>query len=185
MPGNPALDPTFFVRHRGSLEAASAAAGRALAAVDANVPIVSMSTMTDRLESVTVLERMIATLLMVFALASLVVAALGQYAVAMFNMRRRTKDFGVRMALGASASQIQRDVVAEALRLTWRGMVIGFMLSAGVGLASRSVLFGVTPTDPPTYAAVLVVLAVTSLVASYLPAWRAGRVNVVDALRQD
>ena len=79
VPGNPALDPTFFVRHRGSLEAASAAAGRALAAVDANVPIVSMSTMTDRLESVTVLERMIATLLMVFALASLVVAALGQY----------------------------------------------------------------------------------------------------------
>lgn len=144
-----------------------------------------MSTMHARLESVTVLERMIATLLMAFALASLVVAALGQYAVAMFNMRRRTKDFGVRMAIGASSRQVQRDVIAEALGLTWRGLVIGFLLSIGVGLAARRVLFGVTPTDPLTYIAVFLLLAVTSLVASYVPAWRAGRINVVDALRQE
>jgi predicted permease len=183
--GNPPMDPTFFVRHRGSLESATAAAGRALAEVDPSVPIVTMTTMNARLESVTVMERMIATLLMAFAVASLLVAALGQYAVAMFNMRRRTKDFGVRMAIGASSSQIQRDVVTEAWRLTWRGLVIGFVLSAGVGIAARKVLFGVTPTDPITYAAVFIVLAAASLAASYVPAWRAGRVNVVDALRQE
>ena len=183
--GDPPVDPTFFIRHRGSLESATAAASRALAEVDSSVPIVAMSTMNARLESVTVIERMIATLLMAFALASLVVAALGQYAVAMFNMRRRTKDFGVRMAIGASSSQIQRDVIAEAFGLTWRGLVIGFLLSVGVGLAAGSVLFGVTPTDPLTYSAVFLLLAVTSLTASYVPAWRAGRVNVVEALRQE
>lgn len=183
--GDPPLDPTFFIRYRGSLESATAAASRTLAEVDPSVPIVAMSTMQARLESVTVLERMIATLLVVFALASLVVATLGLYAVAMFNMRRRTKDFGVRMAIGASAAQIQREVIREALRLTWRGLAVGFVLSVGAGVAARSVLFGVTPTDPGTYLAVFAILSAASIAASYLPAWRAARINVVEALRQE
>lgn len=183
--GDPPMDPTFYIRHRGTLKSATAAAGRALAEVDASVPIVSMSTMDARLQSVTVVERMIARLLMVFATASLVVAALGQYAVAMFNMRRRTKDFGVRMAIGASAAQIQGEVIREALRVTWRGLAVGFVLSVGVGVAARGVLFGVTPTDPGTYLAVFAILSAASIAASYLPAWRAARINVVEALRQE
>lgn len=183
--GDPPSDPTFYIRYRGSLESATAAAGRALAEVDASVPIVTMSTMNARLESVTVLERMIARLLVVFAVASLIVAALGQYAVAMFNMRRRTKDFGVRMAVGASGAQIRREVIGEALRLTWRGLALGFVLSVGVGVAARGVLFGVTPTDPATYLAVFAILSAASIAASYLPAWRAARINVVEALRQE
>lgn len=183
--GDPPMDPTFYIRHRGSLDSVTPAASRALAEVDAGVPIVAMSTMKARLESVTVLERMIARLLMVFAVASLVVAALGQYAVAMFNMRRRTKDFGVRMAIGASASQIQREVISEALRLTWRGLAVGIVLSVGAGVAARGVLFGVTPTDPATYLAVFAILSTASIAASYLPAWRAARINVVEALRQE
>jgi ABC-type antimicrobial peptide transport system permease subunit len=134
---------------------------------------------------VTILERQVTTMLVGFALTSLVIAALGQYAAAMFNMRRRTRDFGVRMALGASTHQIQRSVVREAFLLTVPGLVIGFVLSAGVASAARVALFGVTPIDPLTYAGVLLTLALTSLFASYLPAWRAGRVSVVDALRQE
>lgn len=183
--GDPPSDPTFYIRYRGSLESATASAGRALAEVDASVPIVTMSTMNARLESVTMLERMIARLLIVFAVASLIVAALGQYAVAMFNMRRRTKDFGVRMAVGASGAQIRREVIGEALRLTWRGLAVGFLLSVGVGVAARGVLFGVTPTDPATYLAVFTILSAASIAASYLPAWRAARINVVEALRQE
>ena len=141
--------------------------------------------MTSRLETVMELERMIGTLLGWFATTSLVIAALGQYAIAMFSTRRRTRDFGVRLALGASASQIQRGIVGEAFRLTFAGLLVGFLLSVAVATALRSVLFGVTPTDPPTYAAVFALLAITSIVASYLPAWRAGRVNVVDVLRQE
>jgi ABC-type antimicrobial peptide transport system permease subunit len=99
--------------------------------------------------------------------------------------RRRTRDFGVRLALGASARLIQRTVMSEAFRLMLGGLTIGFALSAAVGTAFRAVLFGVTPTDPVTYAGVFAVLAAASLVAACLPAWRAGRVNVIEALRQE
>lgn len=184
-PGNAPIDPTFFIRYRGSLEALTPAVGRAIAAVDSSLPIVSMSTMNDRLASVTVLESLLTQLLAGFAGVSLLIAALGQYAVAMFNIRRRTRDFGVRLALGASSQQIQRSVLSDAFRLTLPGLLIGFALSAGIAQAFRAVFFGVTPVDPVTYGGVFALLAVTSLVASAVPAWRAGRVNVVDALRQE
>jgi ABC-type lipoprotein release transport system permease subunit len=102
-----------------------------------------------------------------------------------FNMRRRVRDVGVRLALGASAAQVQRAVFVETLRTTALGLLLGFGLSLVAGLAARRMLFGVTPTDPPTYVGVVAVLASASLLASYLPAWRAGRVNVVEALRQE
>lgn len=124
-------------------------------------------------------------LLAVFAVVSLGIAALGQYAIATFTVRRRARDFGVRMALGASPERIQRSVVREALKLTGIGLLVGFALSIVAGLAFSRVLVGITPTDPGTYAAVFSLMAVTTVVASYMPAWRAGRVNVVEALRQE
>jgi ABC-type antimicrobial peptide transport system permease subunit len=124
-------------------------------------------------------------MLLFFAGGSLLIAALGQYAITAFNMRRRTRDFGVRMALGASSNQIQGGVLREAFRLTAFGLAIGFLLSVGAGLAFKSVLFGITPTDPATFSMVFALLAFASLLASYLPAWRASRVNVVEALRQE
>jgi predicted permease len=179
------LDISFFVRYEGSLDAMTPVVNRAVAATEPTLPIVSMSTMRSRLNEVTVLERQVTTMLIGFALTSLLVAALGQYAAAMFNMRRRTRDFGVRMALGASSEHIRRSVVQEAFLLTVPGLLIGFLLSAGTASAARAALFGVTAVDPLTYLGVMALLAATSFVASYLPAWRAGRVNVVDALRQE
>jgi ABC-type antimicrobial peptide transport system permease subunit len=179
------LDMNFFVRYAGTLEAITPLVTRAIAAAEATLPIVRMSTMQSRLDEVTLLERQITTMLVGFALTSLVIAALGQYAAAMFNMRRRTRDFGVRMALGASIPQIQASVVREAFLLTLPGLVIGLALSIASATAARAALFGVTTVDPVTYLGVLALLAVTSLIASYVPAWRAGRVNVVEALRQE
>ena len=179
------IDMTFYVQYRGTLDSATPRIGRAIAEVDSSLPIVAMATMRSRLDSVTVVERQVTLLLIIFGGASLLVASLGQYAVSAFNMRRRVRDFGVRMALGASASQIQRDVIAESLRLTLIGLTFGFLLSAAAGVALGNRLFGVAPTDPPTYGGVFVLLAIASLVASYLPAWRAGHVNVVEALRQE
>ena len=77
----------------------------------------------------------------------------------MFNMRRRTREFGVRMALGASAQRIQAAVVREALVHTIPGLLIGFALSAAVAVSFKSLLFGVTPVDPLTYVGVFVLLA--------------------------
>jgi macrolide transport system ATP-binding/permease protein len=185
MPGNPPLDPSFVIRHRGTVEAVTPLVSRAIGDVDPGLPIVSMATMNARLASVTELETIIMQLLVGFAVLSLIVAALGQYAVAMFNTRRRTRDFGVRLALGASARQVQVVVVREAFALALPGLVLGFALSAAVATTLRAMLFGVTPVDPPTYAAVFLLLVAVSVAASYLPAWRAGRVNVVDALRSE
>ena len=183
-PGNPPIDPSFIVRHRGSVEATTQVASLGIADVDAALPIVSMSTMNARLAIVTELEALIVRLLVCFAVLSLVIAALGHYAVAMFNMRRRTREFGVRMALGASGQQVQISVIREALVHTVPGMIIGFVLSVAAAVSFKSLLFGVTPVEPITYAGVLVLLAITSVVASYVPARLASRVNVVDALRQ-
>jgi putative ABC transport system permease protein len=185
MPGSPPIDPSFIIRHRGAIAAVTPVISRAIGEVDAGLPIVSMSTMQARLALVTELETLIVQLLGCFAVLSLVIAALGHYAVAMFNMRRRTREFGVRMALGASAKNIQVAVVREALVYLVPGLLIGFALSAAVAAGFTSLLFGVTAVDPATYLGVVVLLALISIVASYLPARRASRVNVVDALRQE
>jgi predicted permease len=185
MPGNSPVDPSFIIRHRGTVDAITPVVSRAIAEIGPALPIVSMSTMKARLAIVTELETLIVELLVCFAVLSLIIAALGHYAVAMFHMRRRTREFGVRMALGASANRIQLAVVREALLHTVPGLMIGFALSVAVAASFKSLLFGVTPVDPATYVGVCVLLAVTSILASYLPARHASRVNVVDALRQE
>src|SRR4029453_227387 len=113
----------------------------------------------SQLEGIIAVVRMLSTLLTLFAAASLLIAVLGQYAVLAFTTKRRTRDFGVRMALGASARQILGSVIREGLRLTMIGLGIGCTLGLITGRALRSLLFGVTPTDLSTYAAVSLVLA--------------------------
>jgi predicted permease len=178
-------DSHFVIRHSGTVEVIAPVAGRAVGEVDAALPIVSMSTMNARLALVTELETMIVRLLASFAVLSLVIAALGHYAVATFGIRRRTREFGVRMALGASSQRIQAAVLREALVHTAPGLAIGLALSAAVALSFKSVLFGVTPIDPVTFAGVIALLAVVSIVASYQPARRASRISVVEALRDE
>jgi predicted permease len=145
------MDMTFFIRHTTTPEALAPTVGRAIAEVDPAIPIVSISTMAARLSQVTELQAQVTTLVVVFAVVALVVAGLGQYAVAMFNMRRRTRELGVRIALGASPGRIRRAVLREALGVTLPGLAIGFALSSAVAIAFRTALFGVTPLDPPAY----------------------------------
>jgi putative ABC transport system permease protein len=188
---NPAARPssfdttTFYLRHRGRLDAAAGAVPGILADVDRRVALASTSTLESVLEGRAMSTRMISTLLMIFASMSLLIAAIGQYAVVAFNMRRRTRDFGVRIALGASGRDILGSVMRETSALTTAGLAVGFALSAALATALRAVLFGVTPTDAPTYAAVFALLAAVSLFASYVPARRASRIDPVQALRQE
>ncbi len=105
--------------------------------------------------------------------------------MATFNAACRTRDFGVRLALGASTLQVRWFVLREALRLVVPALIIGFALSAALASVLRSVLLDVPLLDPFVYGGVALLLATASLAASYLPAWRAGRINVVDALRSE
>jgi putative ABC transport system permease protein len=107
------------------------------------------------------------------------------YAAMTFTMRRRIRDFGVRIALGASPHHILTAVVREGLALTMAGLGIGAALSLAIAIGLRSLLFGVAPTDAPTYGGVVALLTAASLVACYLPAYRASRIDPMQALRQD
>ena len=184
-PGAPG-EITFYLRHGSSdLESVAAALGPVLREIDPRLAIASTRTMDAQLEGVTFLARIIARLLLIFSLISLVIAAIGQYAVIAFNMRRRVREFGVRIALGASARQVLSTVLGEGFALTAIGLCAGLLLSLGVALAARGALFGVTPTDAPTYAAVFALLGCVALVACCLPARAATRVDPVQALRQE
>ena len=127
--------------------------------------------------------RLLTMLLVLFAGGSLLVATIGQYAVVAFSVRRRVRELGLRMALGASAERVLGSVLREALGLTLAGLLIGFLLSAGIARAMGGVLYGVTPTDATTYAGVFALLMAASLLASSLPARRAARIDPAAALR--
>jgi predicted permease len=182
---DPLDSTTFQMRHSGGLERLVAAIPGVLRDVDPRIALASTRTLQDAVADQAVSSTMISRLLMVFAGMSLLIAGIGQYAVVAFNMRRRTRDFGLRIALGASARQIVGSVLGEGVGLTVVGLVVGFALSVAVATALGSVLFGVTPTDAPTYTAVFVMLACVSLFASYLPARRASRIDPVQALRTE
>jgi putative solute:sodium symporter small subunit len=128
---------------------------------------------------------MLTTLLTLFAGGSLLIAAIGQYAVVTFDGRRRSREFGVRIALGASSHQLLTSVMAENFRLTALGLAIGFAMSIGVGMVLVRILFGVTPTDAPTYLGVFLLLGGASLLACYLPARRASRTDPMLVLRTE
>jgi len=176
---------TFHVRHAGNLDLVAPLISRALRTVEPRAPIVSVRTMEWQLDSILWLVRALTILLTLFAGGSLLIAATGQYAAMTFATRRRVREFGVRMALGASSRDILASVVGEGWRLTGAGLAIGVALSLVAARGARAWLYGVTPTDGATYVGVIAVLACASLIACYLPARRAARIDPMQALRQD
>jgi len=176
-------ETTFYLKCSGNLDAIRSNIGGAVKDVDTRIPIVYMRTMENQLDNFE--THMIPLLLAVFSAISIMIAATGQYAVIAFEMRRRTREFGIRVAIGASSTQIMRSVLREGFTLTAVGLAAGFALSAAVGTALRGFLYGVTPTDGVTYLGVFSLLAVASLLACYLPARRASRIDPLVALRCD
>ena len=152
---------------------------------DARVAIASLRSLDDQLDVDIAPLWILTRLLMFFAGGSLLIAAIGQYAVVAFEGRRRTREFGLRIALGASPAQLVAAVLTEGFRWTATGLVLGLVLSLALASALARVLFGVTPTDPVTYLSVFALLSLASLAACYLPARRAARIDPVIALRTE
>jgi predicted permease len=157
----------------------------AVAAVDRDIPIDEVQSMTGVMGETVRKPKFTATLLAAFGIAALLIAAVGLYGVMSFDVARQTRDIGVRIALGATPAQVRQRVVSRALLLTSAGLAFGFAGALAAGRAMESLLFGVTPTDVPAFAIAGGAMGLVALIASWLPARRATRVDPVIALRAD
>jgi len=130
-------------------------------------------------------RRFVVLLLGGFALFALLLASLGIYGVISYSVSQRTQEIGIRMALGASARDLQTRIVLQTLSLAGIGMVLGTAASLALAQTISGMLFGVTPTDPATFAGMLLVLGMVAALAGYLPARRASRIDPMMALRAE
>jgi ABC-type antimicrobial peptide transport system permease subunit len=151
-----------------------------LAQIEAAETALPVEALVDR---ATAPRRFIALVLAGFALFALLLASLGVYAVVAYRVSRRKQEFGIRLALGASAADIQRHVLWGTLRLAIAGLVLGLPAAWIVSRLMRDLLFGVTPADPTTFGGMIATLGATALVAAYLPARRASRLDPTRTLR--
>jgi putative ABC transport system permease protein len=162
-----------------------AAIRNALQAIDPDLPLTSVSTMDDRLSDSLAGGRVVVGLMVIFALVALLMGSVGLYGVISYSVTQRTPEFALRLALGAPHGAIFRLVANGALRLLLIGGVFGMALAFGIARLLGSVIFGISPFDPVTFVSVPLVLLASALVASYIPARRATRVDPVTALRYE
>jgi putative ABC transport system permease protein len=153
--------------------------------LDREIPMYSVQTMEDRVASSVGQQRFYATLIGIFAAVALVLAAVGLYGVIAYAVSQRTHELGVRVALGATADRISRMVIGEGVALTAAGAAAGVVASLAAGPVLGTLLFGVKARDPLTLATVVAVLVCVAMVASWLPARRAARVDPLVAMRGD
>jgi ABC-type antimicrobial peptide transport system permease subunit len=149
------------------------------------LPYVRVVPLTDRLASQTRSWRLGAMMFGVFGLLSIVIAAIGLYGVLAFDVGQRMREIGVRLALGGAPRAIALMIVRRGLMLAGLGCLIGLSIAFVAGRRIEPLLFQTSPREPLVYAVALVVILVTAVIASWLPARRAGRVDPVIALQND
>jgi putative ABC transport system permease protein len=152
---------------------------------DRNLPLPRVDTMEEVLAASVRERRLIMTLLGVFAVLALVLAAVGIYSVMAYTVGQRTHEIGVRLAIGASRGDVVRLVIRQTVILTGAGLVIGVAAAAGLTRLLRTLLFGVEPGDPLTFAVGVFILLAVSLAAGLVPGRRAARVDPIVALRYE
>jgi predicted permease len=158
---------------------------RALSSVDPDLPLARPATLASLVDESVVQPRFSMLLLASFGGIALLLASIGMYGVISYSVARRTREIGIRMALGAAPRQVFRMVLGQGARLVSIGLAVGLIASFGVARLMTSFLYGVRATDPATYAAVCVLLTLVVLLACYLPARRATRVEPTVALREE
>ena len=152
---------------------------------DPAVPIVRLRDMDAVFAESIRRQRLLAQLLSAFAGLALLLAAVGTYGVLSYMVTERRREIGIRMALGAARRSVIGLVMKQGLQATVTGIVVGVAGAVGVNRLIASLLFGVRPTDPTTFAAVIVTITLVAAIACWLPAWRASRLDPNVVLRAD
>jgi len=175
----------ILARADGDPARLSGAVRQAVREIDRTLPAYSMTPLPTVLAESVADRRFSMLLLTFFALLAIFLAAVGLYGVVAYTVSQRTREIGLRVAIGARPSDVLRMVVGGGMRLALLGVIIG--LAAAVGLAQfvETMLFGVTPSDPASYVATAAALLVVAAVASYVPARRAMRVDPLVALQAE
>jgi len=176
---------TLVVRANIAPAALAVSVRRALWSLDKNVTISQVQTMEQVVTQATARPRFYVLLLAAFASIALVLAAVGIYGVISYSVSRRTHEIGLRMALGAGESDVLRLVVRQGMRVALAGAGAGLLGALLLTRLMSSLLYGVRSNDPATFLAVTVVLTGVAVVASYIPARRAARIDPLVALRHD
>jgi predicted permease len=174
---------TYYVRTASDpgqlLQSIYAVVGR----LDPNLPVVGLKTMPQQVRENLFLDRIIGTLSAAFAGLATVLAAIGLYGVLAYTVSQRTREIGVRMALGADAGRVRKLILRQVGRMMVIGVLIGVVAAVALGRAASSLLFGLAPHDPLVVGLSIFLLTGVAIGAAYVPALRASRVNPVEALR--
>lgn len=174
---------SLVVRTHGDAVTYVAAIKKAIWSVDNEQSIVRIALMDDLLAASAAERRFVLLLFEAFGLVALTLAATGLYGVLAGSVTERTREIGVRSALGATRQSIVALILRQGITLTGLGLVVGLMGAVAASQAIASMLFGVSRLDPFTYVGVMVLLAIVSVIACAVPAWRAARIDPSIALR--
>jgi predicted permease len=153
--------------------------------LDRNLPVTDVKTMVEHLGFSLFPARMAATLLGAFGLLAMLLAAIGIYGVMAYSVSQRTRELGVRIALGASRRDVLLLVARQAMRLTLAGIILGLAAAFALTRLLASLLYGLSATDPVTFAGISFLLGGVALFAGFIPAWRATRIDPISALRYE
>ncbi|MGH9847265.1 MAG: ABC transporter permease, partial [Blastocatellia bacterium] len=176
---------TFVLRTRGDPLAVAAAARNVIQTLDPQQPIADVRTLESMLGNSIARQRFNTLLLTVFALIALALSAIGIYGVTAYAVAERTHEIGIRMALGAAAGDVLKLIVGRGMKLVLPGVAIGLAAAFALTRLMKTLLFGVSATDPATFGAIALVLTLVALVACWIPARRATKVDPMVALRRD
>jgi ABC-type antimicrobial peptide transport system permease subunit len=176
---------TIFVRSAHNVESLALPVQRVVNALDRDLPVSDVRTLRETIGMSTLGSEFNSLLVLGFAIIALVLAAAGLYGVLSYLVTQRTNELGVRIALGAQRPQLLRLVLFDGLRPALIGLLAGLVGSAGVAQLIRTLLYGTEPFDPAIFLAVSAVLLAVAALACAVPAWRASRVDPMQALRTE
>ena len=153
--------------------------------LDPNLPVESLKTLERQVQENVMLDRLISSLSAAFAVLATLLATVGLYGVLAYTVTQRTREIGLRMALGAAGGKVRGMILRQVVRMTLIGGTLGLVAASFLGRAAESLLFGLEGSDPFVFVTVAVLLVGVALGAGYVPAQRASRIDPMEALRYE